>query len=228
MAAHKFDPSKMDRLLGPNRKDQLDPDQVLGYLRIGGCGYALLDIGCGPGFFALPAARRMGSEGKVIALDTVPQMLKKLEELAAEAGVYNVETVLAEAEDEYPVPSGAADAALMVNLYHEIDPASGVLSEVKRILKQGAELLIVDWSPDGYPAGESVAPEGTERIGPPMEHRVSPQDVTEEVTAAGFILFGTVEVGPYHYGLKFYKPSDDGGNVEFMGWSFNAQGGMGS
>jgi len=190
---HRFNPQHMDRLINPERRKVLDPAKVLAYLNLGGS-QVLADVGSGPGFFALEAARLLGPGGKVLAIDVAQEMLDACQRRAAEAGIKNVETVLAEAEDEFPIHSGTCDAALMVNVYHEVDPASGTINEVRRMLKPGGLLLIVDWITQETP------------MGPPPSERVDPQDVTEELTAAGFVLQGTCEVGPYNYGLKFYAP----------------------
>lgn len=188
-----FNPQHMDRLLNPERRKYLDPARVLSYLNLGGS-QVLVDVGCGPGFFALEAARLLGPGGKVVAIDLSQEMLDACRRRAAEAGITNVETVLAEADDEFPVHSATCDAALMVNVYHEVDPTAGTINEVRRILKPGGLLLIVDWITRETP------------MGPPLSERVDPQDVTEELTAAGFVLQGTCDVGPYNYGLKFYTP----------------------
>ena len=56
----------------------------------------MLDIGCGPGNYALPLARRVK---KVVALDPSPRMLAMLQQRAAAAGIANVETVCATWEE---------------------------------------------------------------------------------------------------------------------------------
>lgn len=191
--AHKFDPAGMERLLAPGRREWQDPGQILGHLSLSR-GQNLLEVGCGPGYFTLEAARLVGPEGKVYAVDIVQAMLDKLQERAQAAGLENVVPVLAEEEDEYPVPSEACEAALMVNVYHEVDPASAFLNEIRRILKPGGHLLIVDWKPE-----ETL-------VGPPVAERIKPEDVVEELTLSGYEFAGHREAGPYSYGLLFRRP----------------------
>lgn len=187
----KFNPANLHKLLDPDRRLWNDPDKVLQYLNLGQC-TVLADIGCGPGWFTIPAAQKMAPSGFVYAIDLSPEMLDVLRQRCAQAGLHNVQPVLAEEEDEWPVPSESCEAALVANVYHEVDPTSGFLSELKRILKPGGIVLLVEWKREPTP------------VGPPLEERLDQQDVTEEFTQAGFILFGTCDVGPYHYGLKFY------------------------
>ncbi|MFO7172929.1 MAG: methyltransferase domain-containing protein [Bacillota bacterium] len=191
--AHRFDPAKMERLLAPDRRQWLDPLRILGLLDLR-VGMTLLDVGCGPGYFALEAARMVAPAGKVYGVDVSEEMVARLRERAAAAGVENLVPVLAEEEDEYPVPSASCDAALLVDVYHEVDPASGFLGEIRRILKPGAHVLVVDWKPEPTP------------LGPPLPERIAPDDVVEEMTWSGYEFLGPREVGPYHYGLLFRRP----------------------
>jgi len=190
--AHKFNPAHAERLLEAERKGWNDPDKVLQYLNLGQC-TVMAEIGCGNGWFTLEAAKQLQPHGQVYGIDISEEMLARLQERATAENLNNVHTVLAEEEDEYPVPSESADAVLLANVYHEVDAASNFFGELKRILKPGATCLVVDWRTEQTPKG------------PPLEHRVDQQDVVEEFSVSGFILAGTCDVGPYHYGLKFYK-----------------------
>lgn len=188
----KFNPAHADRLLDEQRRSWNDPDKILQYLNLGQC-TVMVDVGCGPGWFTLEAAKKMGDGGLVYGIDVSEEMLARLKERARAEELHTVQTVLAEEDDEYPIPTESADVVLIANVYHEVDAASNFLGEIKRILKPASTCLIVDWKTEPTP------------VGPPLEERVDQQDVTEEFYAAGFILAGTCDVGPYHYGLKFYK-----------------------
>lgn len=190
---HRFDPARMERLLDPARREWMDPDRVLSYIEPEQC-QGVADIGCGPGFFTLEIARRLPPDGVVYGVDLSEEMLARLKERAQEAGLANVQAVLAEEDDEFPIQSATCDAALLVNMYHECDPASNFLHELRRLVKPGGRVLLVDWRPEPTP------------MGPPMEERLDPADVTEEFTVSGFALEREVEVGPYSYGLLFRRP----------------------
>ncbi|MDF2628353.1 MAG: hypothetical protein K0R39_2184 [Symbiobacteriaceae bacterium] len=188
----KFNPAHADRLLADERRTWNDPNQILQYLNLGPC-TIMVDVGCGPGWFTLEAARKLTDGGVVYGVDVSQEMLDRLRERARAANLHNVQTVLAEEDDEYPLPTESADVLLVANVYHEVDAASNFLGEIKRILKPGSTCLVVDWRQEETP------------VGPPLAERVDQQDVVEEFYANGFILAGTCDVGPYHYGLKFYK-----------------------
>ncbi|HYG56693.1 MAG TPA: methyltransferase domain-containing protein [Symbiobacteriaceae bacterium] len=188
----KFNPANAQRLLDDGRRAWNDPDKVLQYLNLGQC-TIMVDVGCGPGWFSLEAAKKMKDGGVVYGVDVSQEMLDLLKERANAEQLYNVQTVLAEEDDEYPIPTESADVLLIANVYHEVDPSTNFMGEIKRILKPGSTCLVVDWKKEETPQG------------PPLEERVDQQEVTEEFYANGFILAGTCDVGPYHYGLKFYK-----------------------
>lgn len=165
---------------------------VLRHLDLNAC-TVLADVGCGAGWFTLAAARRMAPGGVVYGVDVREDILSQLSQSAREADLGNIHTVLAEEEDEYPIPTESVDVVLIADVYHEVDPATNFLGEVRRMLKPGGTCFVVDWRQEETDGG------------PPLEQRVDQQDVTEEFYASGFILSGTCDVGPHHYGLKFQK-----------------------
>jgi len=55
----------------------------------------VLDMGCGPGRITVPLAKKVGSQGKVVAVDIQTGMLRRAEAKAKQAGVENIEFVQA-------------------------------------------------------------------------------------------------------------------------------------
>lgn len=189
--AHKFDPAHGERLHDPERRRWQDPEAILDAFGVV-AGMALADVGCGTGFFALPAAARVGREGRVYAVDMQEEMLWGLQDRLREAGVRNVLPVLS-LEDLIPLPEASVDATLLVNALHELR-GDGGLQEVLRILRPGGVLGVVDWKK-----------EAMER-GPPLDHRLSLEEALARLEGLGFRV-EVVEVGPYHYGVRAEKPA---------------------
>lgn len=188
----RFDPAQMERLLDPSRRAAQDPALILGHLELQAKA-SFADIGCGPGYFTLEAARLMGPTATLWGVDVAEEMLERLGQRAAEAGLASIKPTLAEEEDEYPLHTGSVEAALLANAYHETDPASNFLFELKRIMAPGAPLLVVEWKPEPTPGG------------PPLSERLQMADVQEEFELAGFTCLGERPVGPYHWGLLFQR-----------------------
>lgn len=114
-------------------------------------GETVLEVGPGPGAFTIEAARRVGPEGKVIAVDLQPGMIAKVEKKVREAGVTNVETHVASAYD-LPLPDASVDRAFLVTVLPEISDPVKALREVRRVLKPGGVLSLTEefYDPD-YP-----------------------------------------------------------------------------
>ena len=59
----------------------------------------VIDIGCGQGFFALPAARRVGRNGKVVGIDTNPEAVGVMMERAGREGLHTLEGIVGTGEE---------------------------------------------------------------------------------------------------------------------------------
>ncbi len=184
---HKYDPTKMDRFLSPERRKWQNPDLIFDALGLGP-GMTLADIGSGPGFFALQAAKRVGPGGRIYALDIQPIMLEKLTELAETEQLGNIEALISE-ENRLPLPDACVDAALLANTVHELLNPVELLKEAARVLKPDGILGVVEWRREPMEKG------------PPVEERLSPDQVESFLRQAGYLDLERFEAGPYHYGI---------------------------
>ncbi|QZA32815.1 methyltransferase domain-containing protein [Hydrogenibacillus sp. N12] len=167
---HRFDPRHADRLMAPERREALRPEALLDLLAIGPAD-DVADVGCGPGFFTLPAARR--TRGTVYGIDIAPEMLEHLAENARSAGASNVRPVLSPAAP-IPLPDHAVDRAIAAFVLHEVPDLSAALAEIRRLLRPGGRLLVVEWDARPMP------------VGPPLEERLPRERLLEALAAAGF------------------------------------------
>jgi ubiquinone/menaquinone biosynthesis C-methylase UbiE len=185
--AHKFDPKQVHKLDNPERLKTLPPEDTLDLLGISEM-MTVVDLGAGSCYFSLPTARRVGPQGKVYAVDIHRELLDLCVERASEQGVGNIEVVLAE-ETSVPLPSGVADAVLVVNVLHELEDSRASLAEMARLLNPQGRLLVVDWKKEEM------------EMGPPLHARFSPEEAGELLAEGGFDVVRQVEPGPLHYGL---------------------------
>jgi ubiquinone/menaquinone biosynthesis C-methylase UbiE len=105
-------------------------------------GQYLLDFGCGTGDFSIPAAKIVGSKGKIFALDCNIRQLKVVQKKARKAGLTNIQTILS--ENQTNLPDGTIDVVWICDVLHEIREKREVLTEIKRLLKKDGTLLIYD------------------------------------------------------------------------------------
>jgi ubiquinone/menaquinone biosynthesis C-methylase UbiE len=113
-------------------------------------GEVVLDVGSGPGRLAVPAAQRVGPDGRVVALDVQPEMLARLQERAVEAGVTNITSQLADIAGDISLPANSFDRAWLVTVLGEIPDREAALYNLWRLLKPGGTLSITEIFPDPH------------------------------------------------------------------------------
>lgn len=184
---HKFDPADAERLLRPERLETQNPSQIFNALGLAQ-DMTFADIGAGPGYFTLPAAAWVGSGGLVYALDIEPEMLQRLEQRLETNEVDNVRCLNSQ-ESTLPLPDESVDRALLANVLHEAIEPTELLREVRRILRPGGRLAVVEWHP------------ASTESGPPAEERLPVSETKALLKKAGFNGVSEFEVGPTHYGV---------------------------
>jgi len=102
-------------------------------------GHSVIDAGAGTGFVALAAAKRVGSGGRVVAVDISPGMLEQARKALAEAEVSNVDLLLADACDLSQFSSASFDGVLCAAALLYM-PVPRALAEWSRLLKPGGVL----------------------------------------------------------------------------------------
>jgi len=110
-------------------------------------GETILDLGCGAGIDTVLAAHRTGSEGRVLALDFLPQMLERTAAAAAEVGLTNVETLEGEIE-AIPLPDACVDHVVSNGVINLAPRKARVLAECARVLRPGGKLTVSDLTVD--------------------------------------------------------------------------------
>ena len=106
-------------------------------------GERVLELGPGPGTFTVDAARRVGAEGRVIAVDVQPEMIAQVEARVREAALTNVETHVASAHD-LPLDDESMDRAFLITVLPEIPDQARALAELRRVLKPGGVLSVTE------------------------------------------------------------------------------------
>jgi ubiquinone/menaquinone biosynthesis C-methylase UbiE len=164
-------------------------------------GETVVEIGCGNGYFTLPAARVV-APATVYALDLDSALLDELARLADQQALENVRPVHGDARSLASNLPEPVDVAVIANTFHGIDDRASFLDEVTAALADGGEFVVINWV-DRPREATTVADEPR---GPPTERRLSPSETQQIVEqSVDLTLTRQIDVPPYHYALVFER-----------------------
>lgn len=167
-------------------------------------GMAIADLGAGDGRFAFALAARVGPAGRIFATELSTSQLAAMRQAVAEQGLDNV-TIIEAGETETGLPDGCCDAVFSRNVYHHLSAPDAINADIRRALRPGGRLLVIDFEPGG-PLDAISRPETAERHG---GHGVPEGTVVDEVTTAGFVLLRGPETWRGRlYGVLFERPAE--------------------
>ncbi len=173
----------------PERDEYQKPHEVLMALDLKP-GETIADIGSGSGYFTLRFAAHVGDTGRVLAVDIDPEMIRHLNRRVRDAGVRNVQTILAEPNDPL-LPDASVDRFVVVDTWHHIEKQAEYLALMKKMLKPGGQMVMIDFQKKELP------------FGPPMEMKIAREDLIRQMEANGFRLAKEHTFLPYQYFLVF-------------------------
>ena len=139
-------------------------------------GSRIADLGAGEGWLTTRLARQVGPEGRVFAVDISETALTNLATRLANDSLRNVELILGEADDPR-LPFGTLDGVVILNAYHEMPQRIALLDAIKRALRPGGVLVIVDNVP-----ADSV----TVRLRQMANHSLGIEFADDDLQASGF------------------------------------------
>ncbi|WP_306150497.1 MULTISPECIES: class I SAM-dependent methyltransferase [unclassified Roseibium] len=105
-------------------------------------GQTVLEVGCGTGFYTLPAARILGNSGHFIAMDPLTDYVKRVRLKVDAAGLQNVDVIQHDAL-QTGLEEGCADLVLLLGvLPFPTLPLEKLLPEMHRVLKPDGQMGI--------------------------------------------------------------------------------------
>lgn len=161
----------VERFESTDRDAYQQPEKVLellGDLK----GKTIMDIGAGTGYFSF---RLVDAGAKVIAADVDERFQEYIKEKRDSLGISETDLMLRKLPyDSSNLKEGEVDMVIIVNTYHHIENRPEYFAEVRKGLKEGGELVVIDFFKEEMP------------VGPPIEMKISHDQVKSELFEAGF------------------------------------------
>jgi demethylmenaquinone methyltransferase/2-methoxy-6-polyprenyl-1,4-benzoquinol methylase len=105
-------------------------------------GQTVLEVGCGTGFFTMPAARLIGDQGCLVAMDISLNYIERVSRKVQDADLKNVRIVKRDALDT-GLDTGSIDKVLLFGVIpFPLLPLNRLLPEMHRVLKPEGTLVV--------------------------------------------------------------------------------------
>ena len=173
----------------PTRDAYQKPHEVVMALNLKE-GEVIGDIGAGSGYFTFRFAHHVGDAGRVYAVDVSPDMIIHMNRRIRDLNLKNVVTILS-APDDPLLPDASVDRFFLCDTWHHIENHAGYLTLMRKMLKPGGQVVMIDFNKKELP------------VGPPMEMKISREDLIKEMASNGFKLATEHTFLPYQYFLLF-------------------------
>ena len=149
-------------------------------------GMIFMDIGCGYGFFTIPAAEQVGEKGRVYAVDADAEAVEVLKRKAAAKGLKNIVSKAGEAE-ETVFCDACADMVFFSIVLHDFRDPTKVLQNAKKMIKSDGKLVNLDWK------------KKRTAFGPPLHIRFSEEQAQTLIRQADFTIESVKDAGSNFY-----------------------------
>jgi ubiquinone/menaquinone biosynthesis C-methylase UbiE len=149
-------------------------------------GAVVADVGAGSGYYTVRLAQAVGPTGKVVATDLQAGMIDLLKARVAREKIANVDVIQGGADDPR-LPAKTFDLILMVDVYHELSAPQVFVRRLKEALKPAGRLVLIEFRREDP------------RVPIREEHKMSVEQVRQELGADGFGIERVIDVLPWQH-----------------------------
>ncbi|MFT5037351.1 MAG: ubiquinone/menaquinone biosynthesis C-methylase UbiE [Candidatus Azotimanducaceae bacterium] len=156
-------------------------------------GDVVADFGAGSGYFMKTLSKLVGSEGRVHACEIQKNLIETIADVARREHLGNIEILWGDLEElnGSKVPTDSLDAGILVNTLFQLEDKDTAFEEIKRALRNGGKLFVIDWS------------ESFGGLGPQPDQVITESDAKAVAEQHGFTFERSFDTGDHHYGLAF-------------------------
>lgn len=173
----------------PEREKEEAPSKAIAALKIQQ-GQTVADIGAGSGYYSVLLAGAVGGTGRVYATDIQPEMLALIKKKLDALPIPQIQLVLG-TTTESRLPDASVDLALMVDVYHELSEPQAFLRSLRRALKPGGRLVLIEFRKEDR------------RVPIREEHKMTVREARTELEAEGYKFAELIDVLPWQHILVF-------------------------
>jgi len=187
----------VERLESPERLANLRPAELVSRLEVAP-GSTVVDLGTGTGNLLEALSSAVGPDGHLIAEDIHADFLDRARDRAKAAGLRDIDFVLGTDVDP-KLPATGADLVIVLDAYHHFDYPERMLTAIKRGLRPGGRLAIVEYHKKRG-AMETSDPDFA------LSHmRAGSDQVTKEIEAAGYKLLWIRDHAPDRQYIAMFR-----------------------
>jgi len=170
------------------------PDNNLAHVGLDNGG-VVADLGAGSGFYTIAAAKRVGGNGKVYAVEVQKELLDTISRRAEGESLTNIEVIWGDIDEVggTKLKDASCDVVILSNVMFQLESPASTIKETKRILKSGGRVLVVDWT-DSFG-----------HMGPEPGAVMTPEKARPMFLAEGLLEKEQFGAGPHHWGIIFNK-----------------------
>ncbi len=151
------------------------------------------DFAAGSGFFEPVLSRAVGKGGKVYAFEIQKALVERIADVAHKGHLDNTEVIWCDLEMKggCKLEDGVLDAGLVSNALFQFDDKVLALTEIRRLLRMGGKLLVIDWS-DSFGG-----------MGPHHSAVLTEAQAKTLIEQQSFAFERSFPAGEHHYGMAF-------------------------
>jgi len=159
-------------------------------------GFSVGDFGSGVGYYSLLLAESVAPWGRVYAIDIQQDLIEALYNKAREEKKEDrLRIIWGDIDEEKGtgLPDATLDAGVLINTLFMLEKKEKAATEIGRVLKKGAKLLVIDWA-DSFGGA-----------GPKKESLISKEEAKHIFEEAGFFYEKDISAGAHHWGMLVRK-----------------------